>query len=237
MNFIKPEKNYDAPFVNVQIKYELAIKKYGDGCAETEYYPIMSDGTAVVQKVAIQDIAVLGSNYGTIDKFGCEKIPCIYDSCEPINEKYYIVGKNYTDGGMSGDDYSFPKQKYGIVDSYGKEVIPLTMKYIINSSNHVSIIGFKDEYYIGLISQNGTLDFYEGLDFRFNDSLEYRYKSITGTNKVTIIGKGFILKDGDYNNYQEFINAYHAYINYVNEKTRLQYETNSSNIESPRKNI
>lgn len=202
--------------IEVNIKYERVIKTYGGGGAQTEYFPTMEDGSMIVVKRSVGGIAVLEANHGVIDAYGREKVPCIYDSCEPINSKLFIVGKNYTEGYLDGDDYSFPKQKYGIVDSNGNVLVPLEMKGIYYKDNYVSIRGFNNEYYIGLINQNHKLTINEGLSYTVNDSLEDVYNALKGTNKIAAIGCGFILKDGDYSSFQEFIKAYYKFVNETN---------------------
>jgi len=225
--------------IEVTVKYEREIKTYGGCGVETEYYPQMKNGSLIVKKVSVGGIAILSENRGVVDRYGREQVPCIYNSCKPINEKYFIVGLDYTDGGFSGDDYSFPKQKYGIVNSNGKEIVPLVMEYIIFHNNYVSISGFGGEFYIGLIDQSGKLSIHEGLKYTVSDSRESIYNSLIGTNKIAIIGQGFVLRDGDFNNFQEFENAYikfeNAYIKFVNEKNNSTINDMSSSIGTPKK--
>lgn len=200
------------------IVYRRAVKTYGGGGADTEFYSVMQNGSMVVQKTSVDGIAVLGSNYGVIDSSEKEIVPCIYDSCKPINENYFIVGKDYTSGYLDGNDYSLPKQRYGIVDSNGNEIVPLKMYFIDYNNGYVSISGFNNEYYIGLIN-NDKLEINEGLSYTISDSLEDVYNTIRGTNKMTVIGSDFILRDGDYNSYDEFKKAY---IDFVNKKNNVQ---------------
>ena len=222
------EKNIPSSLDDKDIVYERAIKTYGGGGANTEYYPVMENGLMIVEKTSVGGIAVLGSNYGVIDNLKNEVVPCIYDSCEPINEEYFIVGKDYTYGGMSGDDFSFPKQKYGIVDSNGNIIVPLEMDSINYKNGYVSIRGFNNDYYIGLIN-NGKLEISEALSYTIRDSLEDVYNAISGTNKITAIGMGFILRDGDYANYDELKKAY---CNFINMKNNSQVSESISNEKS-----
>lgn len=213
---------------NKNIVYRRAVKTYGGAGADTELYPVMENGSMVVQKTSVDGISVFGSNYGVIDNSEKEIVPCIYDSCKPINENYFIVGKDYTYGYLDGDDYSFPKQKYGIVDSNGNEIVPLKMNFINYNDGYVSIIGFNKEYYIGLIN-NDKLEINEGLSYTMSDSLEDVYNAIRGTGKMTALGRGFILRDGDYNSYDEFKKAF---IDFTNKKNNVQESESISNEES-----
>lgn len=153
LDFKKDEAMLGSPSIVIETKYELAIKTYGGGGAETEYYPIMDDGTAIVKKTLVNGNVIFGSNYGTLDCFGREKIPCIWDSCKPINSKYYIVGKNNTEGYYNHDDYSFPNQKYGIVNEVGELVIPVSFSSIYFEDSEVSL--FKSDGSCEKISMNG----------------------------------------------------------------------------------
>lgn len=222
------EKNIPSSLDDKDIVYERAIKTYGGGGANTEYYPVMENGLMIVKKTSVGGIAVFGSNYGVIDNLKNEIVPCIYDSCKPINEEYFIVGKDYTSGGMSGDDFSYPKQKYGIVDSSGNIIVPLEMDFINYKNGYVSIHGFNNDYYIGLIN-NGKLEISEALSYTISDSLEDIYNAISGTNKITAIGMGFILRDGDYANYDELKKAYY---DFINMKNNSQVSESISNEES-----
>ena len=44
------------------------------------------------------------------------------------------------------------------------------------------------------------------------------YNALTGTNKIAVIGQGFILRDGDYNSFEEFYDAYIKYKSRNNDK-------------------
>lgn len=196
--------------IKVTITYERA-KYYSDNTYK--YFPTMENGFIIVRKLKAGEEAYFPyGKYGVIDSNGNEYVPCVYDSCEPINTRYYIVGKDYTEPGLSGDDYSFPKQKYGIYDTvYHREIVPLTMRYISyhEGNNYFEMADFNDKYFCGLLNKDGNFRIYEKLLFGFGDSLEYIYKSVQGTGKVVVLARGFVLKDGDYNTFEDFQSAYY----------------------------
>lgn len=215
----------------VTIKYERALKTY-DSVAneEDKYFPPMSDGSLIVQKKSVGNISNFGENYGVIDIHGREIVPCIYDSCKPINENYYIVGKKYTSGGFNGDDYSYPEQQYGVVDTKGNELVPLKMKSIFYSGNLVSLYDFKDNYSVGLINESGKLDISDAYCQKLHgESLEDVYNIVSGTNKTAVVGKNIAIKREDYSNYQEFVEKYS---DIVNQKNNNYGDKNSMSDES-----